>query len=165
MRRFRTVGLVVAIVLPLAASACRSSNAPTAKKEALTRTELFDLRTKCSELARKDEEDFRREAAAYRTSAGDINSFTNRYDPETNRCYVERFTTHYQKAKSGESQIMQYRSVSDAQENAQMMWCNDYVLSSGPHQTTCTDKDSKPIPVNEANVKMNNLMGESVDWP
>ncbi len=163
MERSKTVR--VAFALSLALSACRSDRSPASKNKTLTRTELFDLRTKCSELARNFEADFNREKKNDRLLASDIDSFTNRYDPETNRCYVEKFTTHYQKANNGEQQVMQYRSVFDAQEKAQMVFCNDYVHPSGPRQTNCTDKDSKAIPVGEANLKMNNLMGEPVNWP
>jgi hypothetical protein len=60
---------------------------------------------------------------------------------------------------------MQYRSVMDAQESVQLISCTDYVHPSGPRQTNCTDKDSKTVTVSDANLKINHLMGESVNWP
>jgi endo-1,4-beta-mannosidase len=46
-------------------------------------------------LARRIEEEVKNAKKAHRASAGDLDSFTNRYDPEANRCYVEQFTFHY----------------------------------------------------------------------
>ncbi|HEY7388851.1 MAG TPA: hypothetical protein VH640_10095 [Bryobacteraceae bacterium] len=116
-------------------------------------------------MARKFEDDNTKEKKKIGQLAGDIDSFTNRYDPEANRCYVEQFTTHYQTANNGENQMMQHRWVFDAQENVRLVGCDDYVHASAPHQTNCTDKNSNTIPVNEANSRMNTLMGESVNWP
>ena len=156
----------IAVGVSLAVSACRSDNSSASKgSRPLTRTELFDLRTKCSDLARRIEEEVKNAKKAHRASAGDLDSFTNRYDPEANRCYVEQFTFHHQTANNGENQTMQYRTVIDAQERVTLVGCYDYVHPSGPHQTNCTDKDSKTISVSEANARMNSLMGESVQWP
>ena len=161
----KTVRVVTAAALSLAFSACHSDKPPASQKGTLTRTELFDLRTKCSELARRVEDRVNSEKKKDRAVASDMDSFTNRYDPEANRCYVEQFTNHYQKANNGEDQVMQYRSVADAQENVTLVSCSDYVHPSGPRQTNCTDKDFKSISVSAANLKMNTLMGESVNWP
>ena len=122
------VGLAVG--LSLAISACRSSKTSAATaSETLARTELFNLRTKCSDLARRFELDFKNERKTHKLSAGDADSFTNRYDPEANRCYVEKFTVHYQTANNGEWQTMQYRSVIDAQETVALVACDE--LRSG----------------------------------
>jgi hypothetical protein len=126
---------------------------------------LFDLRTKCSDLARRIEQEAKTANRTSRLGADDIVSVTNRYDPAANRCYVEQFTTHYQKAINGESQVMQDRIVTDAQENLALVSCNDYVHGSEPHRTTCLDKSLKTIPVDDANARMNSLMEESVEWP
>ena len=156
----------IAVGLSLAVSACRSDNSSASKgSRPLTRTELFDLRTKCSDLARRIEEEVRNEKRAYRASAGDLDTFTNRYDPEANRCYVEQFAFHYQTANNGENQTMQHRWVTDGQEKVTLVGCDDYVHPSGPRQTNCTDKNSNTISVSEANARMNSLMGESVQWP
>ncbi len=176
------LGLGVSVGLSLVLSGCRFAekqetrsrgDAPKAGEQTdiarvpagLTPTQLFDLRTKCSDLARRTEQDFNHEKKADRLTAGDWNSFTNHYDPEANRCYVEKFTFHSQTANNGEKQTMQYRMVIDAQENVTLISCDDYVHPSGPRQTNCTDKDSKTVPLSEANSRMNSLMAESVQWP
>src|SRR5579862_7786176 len=136
------VRVVIAVGLSLAVSACRSDNSSASKgSRPLTPTELFDLRTKCSDLARRIEAEVKNGKKTDRLSAGDLDSFTNRYDPEANRCYVEQFTFHYQKANNGENQTMQYRLLSDGQENVILVSCNDYGQPSGPRQTNCTDKN------------------------
>ena len=164
--RGRLVGVGIAVGLSLAISACSSDNSSVAKaSQTLTRTELFDLRTKCSDLARRIELEVKNEKKADRLSAGDLDNFTNRYDPEANRCYVEQFTFHHQTANDGENQTMQHRWVIDAQEKVTLVACDDYVHPSGPRQTNCTDRNSKAISVSEATARMNTLMGESVQWP
>jgi hypothetical protein len=164
--RGRLLELGIAAGLWVAVSACRSDNSSASRgSRTLTRTELFDLRTKCSDLASRAEKEIKNEKKTDRLSAFDVDSFTNRYDPDANRCYVEQFTFHHQTANNGENQTMQYRTVIDAQERVTLVGCYDYVHPSGPHQTNCTDKDSKTISVSEANARMNSLMGESVQWP
>ena len=164
--RGRLVTIGMAVGLSLAISGCHSDSGSAAKSsQTLTPTELFDLRTKCSDLAGRFEAEVKNEEKTYRLSAADLDSFTNRYDPEANRCYVEQFTLHYQTGNNGEQQTMQHRSVSDAQEKVSLVSCDDYVHPSGPRQTNCTGNDSKTTPVSEANARMNSLMGESVQWP
>jgi hypothetical protein len=86
----KAVNVASAVALSLAFSACRSERVAAPRNEGLTRTELLDLRTKCYELARKIEAEVNIEKKNNRMLAGDLNSFTNRYDPEANRCYVEQ---------------------------------------------------------------------------
>jgi hypothetical protein len=164
--RGRLVRIGFAVGLSLAISGCHSDSASAAKgSQTLTPTELFDLRTKCSDLAGRFEAEVKNEKKTDRLSAADLDSFTNRYDPESNRCYVEQFTLHYQTANNGEQQTMQHRSAFDAQEKVTLVSCDDYVHPTGQRRTNCTGKDSKTIPVSDANARMNSLMGESVEWP
>ncbi len=160
-----TLRISAAIALSVACSSCRPTSSPAAKGQSLTPTQLFELRSKCSDLRRKAENDYKRNKKTSGFGAGDIDSFNNRYDPEENRCYVEQFKTGYQQTKNGEVQTTQSRWVFDGQDNTALVSCNVYSYSSGTRQTACTDKDSNTIPISEAVMKMNKIMAESLVWP
>ena len=150
------ISLVVITGAVLAMPACTNHASPFSS---LKPAELFDLRSKCSVLANRIGKENKAEFP------DDITTVTNLYDPSKNRCYVEEFKIHYQTAINGEAQTMMHRTVIDAQENATLVYCQDYIHGSTPRQTNCTDRNQKKISLNEANAMMNGLMEESIDWP
>jgi hypothetical protein len=144
----------------LLSSGCRAVDSLPKDSRAPTASELFDLRTRCSELAAKIEADAKRVKLAYGTSGADIDNFTNRYDPVTNHCYVERLLLH-----AGEFKSLRTRSVIDGQEKVELVGCSVYSGGPRPDEIYCSDKDQKTISLAEANSRMNSFMGVSLQWP
>ncbi len=131
----------------------------------LSAVAIFDLRSKCSELARKLEQEIQAAKAKVSDSAFDTESFTNRYDETSNRCYIEQFSYHMQTAKNGEWQLMEGRNVSDAQQRNVLSACRAYTHKTALlAQVDCTNGEGKPIPSSEANATMNRLMNENLNW-
>lgn len=130
--------------------------------------QLFDLRTKCSDLAHRIQQDVAQIKGKSPDTRGDAESFTNRYDPSSNRCFVEEFDSHSQTAINGEAQLLTYRKVIDGQEGTTLITCNLYMhgASFEKSQASCSGGDNDlPIPTPEAVAKMNSFMHESVTFP
>lgn len=131
----------------------------------LSAVAIFDLRSKCSELARKIEQEIQATKAQYPGSVSDTESVTNRYDETSNRCYIEQFGYHMQTANNGEWQVMEHRIVSDAQQRNVLSECRSYVHKTElKAQVDCTNGEGKRISLSEANAIMNRLMNENFQW-
>jgi hypothetical protein len=109
-----------------------------------TRTELFDLKNKCSKIAVEFEPTGRADWPKDFT-------FTNHYDPSENKCYAEL-------QGLGPSRL---RRVYDAQERNILLSCNQ---DKGA-DPTCVDGSWHEIEPKQAGKRMDKLMNEADGWP
>jgi hypothetical protein len=139
---------------------------PNPQYSELTKTQLFDLRTKCSDLARRAEEESDKQKKELPALAGGIDTYTNHYDPVENRCYLEEFLYHHQRYSNEPGEMDQSRMVSDVQQRGVIATCTQITPDREPPQVpACNDAGGQPIPLAKANELMNHLMGESIKWP
>lgn len=112
-------------------------------------SQLFARRSQCATLSASFRQEYLRK---WPEMTGE---FTNRYDSEGNRCYVEF---------SGANHATHFRRVYDAQEGKALVDCLESTMSSD-HSPSCYDRNDEKISLPAGMEAANKLMAEAKSWP
>jgi hypothetical protein len=155
------------VVSALALFSCNLSRDAKPRDPELTKTQLFDLRTKCSDLMRRAEQDYEKQEKQYGLEAAAPATFTNHYDPIHNRCYVEEIDSRYQTTQRGDGNTTNIRTVFDAQQGNPIAACIQFIRDKerSPKEPGCSGPNNETITLSKANDLMNQSMAESLTWP
>ncbi len=119
--------------------------------------QLFEMRSKCAAFATQIEKDYR---ADPKNKSADTIAFTNHYDPNSHRCYVEQSGVF----DAGGNNLVQIRNVIDGQEKRTLVGCIR-IIGSKPQNPSCSDENDNNLDPTEAKRRLNRLMSEQRNWP
>jgi hypothetical protein len=144
-RSLLPLGILVVVSLVSSCGGGQSAQMPpvpaVATSKQLTAAELYDLRAKCGRDAREWFKHFFGNGDSRGDGYEGHSSYSNHYDPQSNRCIALVGTTGFLKdAKTGKLSMSDARTLIDVNENKELGNYFKFQNASGPMQCNVGDK-------------------------